>query len=205
MLNKIIGFFFVVLLIIVVGACSSNQSTLPIASGSSNFEGAETKRNATGFGSVLFNDQETGYDIVDGYAVIEGDIIIGTAEEVEAAALSPQAVYRTNESLWPADKIFYEISSGFSSSQESDIEDAIEHFDNSTDMTLIERTSETNYVDFESSSVCNSWVGMKGGRQVINLSSSCGYGSIIHEIGHAAGLWHEQSRGDRDDEITRSS
>jgi hypothetical protein len=57
-------------------------------------------------------------------------------------------------------------------------------------------------VHFIPSDGCWSYVGMRGGRQDIGLAAGCGTGSTIHEIGHAWGLWHEQSREDRDTYIT---
>ena len=53
---------------------------------------------------------------------------------------------------------------------------------------------------------CLSYVGCIGGSQEIVLGNYCLYsrGSISHEICHALGLWHEQSRPDRDDYISVS-
>ncbi|KAG0445356.1 hypothetical protein HPB47_016332 [Ixodes persulcatus] len=47
---------------------------------------------------------------------------------------------------------------------------------------------------------CFSEVGMSGLRQLVSLNFEvCAtYGTIVHELLHVLGLWHEQSRADRD-------
>lgn len=54
-----------------------------------------------------------------------------------------------------------------------------------------------NYITFYSSNVNNSQIGSVGGQQIINLVSFNSK-TIMHEILHALGLFHEQSRPDRD-------
>lgn len=61
--------------------------------------------------------------------------------------------------------------------------------------------STPDYLDFVKAEGCWSFVGRKGGRQELGLGAGCGHRAVTHELGHALGLWHEQSRADRDDHV----
>lgn len=65
-------------------------------------------------------------------------------------------------------------------------------------------SSDRNYVEFvNGGSGCWSYLGMIGGKQPISLGRGCVTGgTITHEMLHALGFWHEQSRPDRNDHIT---
>jgi Astacin (Peptidase family M12A). len=57
------------------------------------------------------------------------------------------------------------------------------------------------YVEFTPSNRNNSYVGRIGGKQILNLFNF-DRGTITHEICHALGMFHEQSRVDRDNYVT---
>lgn len=51
---------------------------------------------------------------------------------------------------------------------------------------------------------CYSAIGRKGRRQVVSLNFDClakGKGTVLHELLHVLGFWHEHSRADRDNYI----
>ncbi len=98
------------------------------------------------------------------------------------------------------------------------IQAAIEHYNVNTNVRFYNATNkpkvdptygfEYPYVYFTHGTGSNrgkansSYVGRKGGKQELLLQYYAAKGTIIHEIGHAIGLYHEQSRYDRDNFVT---
>jgi hypothetical protein len=86
------------------------------------------------------------------------------------------------------------------------VETAIAEWNENTVIRLIPRLDESDFVVFgDLGTTCRSPVGRSGGRQVITCDLEGGLftaGSLMHEIGHAVGLFHEQSRPDRNNFVS---
>jgi hypothetical protein len=142
------------------------------------------------------------YAVEDGLAVLEGDIILGSAEEMSkgSAEGSLAVANRFPWGYWSNRTVPYAIDPKLENPER--IAEAIAHWEAKTSLRFVQRKKELNHVYFtQIDKGCMSHLGRTGGRQQIRLSPRCSAGAIIHEIGHAAGLWHEQSRGDRNKHI----
>jgi len=119
----------------------------------------------------------------------------------------------TDVRLWTNGIVPYKFSSSIQAHGQGgrhSIREAMDHWEDRTCLRFTLRNHERDYVEYiNTGSACYSAVGKSGQRQTINMASGrgCGIGTIVHEIGHAIGFWHEQSRPDRDntERICRAS
>lgn len=154
-----------------------------------------------------FSNSTVTYSIVDGEMIYEGDIVLGKYSEtnkISSRSIDPRSIAIIGSNvLWEDSEIPYTIDGSLSTAMQARVNSAINHWESNTNVDLILRTTDNqaqfrDFVTFTVGEGCSSSVGKVGGQQFIRLINNCSTGNIIHEIGHASGLWHEQSRADRD-------
>lgn len=167
-------------------AFAQNGSPLPVV-----------QRTYTGIldGQIVSNQPVVVVDH-EGDHVYQGDILLSIGRPTQAGlGIVPDTF------LWKNGLVPYQIDPKLPDQQR--IHDSIAHWEAHTSIRFVERTSSNaalyaDYILFRPGLGCSSYVGRQGGMQPINLAAQCSTGNTIHEIGHAIGLWHEQSRSDRD-------
>ncbi|XP_054258891.1 zinc metalloproteinase nas-13-like [Macrosteles quadrilineatus] len=103
---------------------------------------------------------------------------------------------------WPGGEVPYYISSDFDEDEKSVIRGAMDEYHEKSCIRFRPYTkSDSNYVVIRGDAPgCWSYVGMRGGGQVVNLQGRCvQHGVAIHELLHALGFHHQQSASNRDE------
>lgn len=106
---------------------------------------------------------------------------------------------------WPQAEIPYVIDDALPKENRDALFQAMALWQNETLVKFIKITSYNrklypDYVRFvpAKGKTCSSSVGRQGGEQLVLLAPRCSTMRSAHELGHLLGLWHEQSRPDRD-------
>jgi hypothetical protein len=134
------------------------------------------------------------YDgIPEGWMIIEGDILV--------PIIATESVFATN--LWPNGVVPYEFDTNVSPGNQASMLAAMAVWEAVANVQFVVLNGHSNYIHIQNhSSQNNSEVGMKDPGQIVNIVSWGSQFIMAHELGHALGFWHEQSRWDRNTYVT---
>lgn len=208
-----------------LGACIATSSIVSAgteADGKSQFK-PKSKDSLWGYSSkgremfdVITDDGQVIRAVdVDGYAHV-GDVILGKTDLLKTHGLrivagqeSPDdgnnragIRYPSSGYKWPNGVVPYVLDSSLGSRGRSAMNYAFNHWNGNTNLNFVPRTNQSNYIKVVGGGGCSSWIGMQGGQQTVTLAEGCGNGAAVHELGHAVGFFHEQTRADRDNYVT---
>lgn len=131
-------------------------------------------------------------DIPDGYMLIEEDILVPT----DFYDQLDRGTWRTN--FWPGGIVPFIFDGNVNSTQQGQMLAAMQLWENVANVDFRPRNGESNYVRIRNASGNSSNVGMEGGEQGIWIFNWDRPFVMAHELAHTLGIWHEQSRPDRD-------
>ncbi|XP_062380296.1 hatching enzyme 1.2-like [Sardina pilchardus] len=134
--------------------------------------------------------------------LIEGDIVVPKTRNAMACW--------NNYCLWKKSangkvEVPYIVSPDFSPYEYdmTKIEIAMATFSRKTCVQFVPRSTQGDYISIENKDGCYSYLGRTGGKQVVSLNryGCVHHGIIQHELLHALGFHHEQTRSDRDQHV----
>jgi hypothetical protein len=174
--------------------------------------------------SGTWKNQPIEYQVRNGMAIVEGDIILAPVASVasmEGNSTAPAQASRElaikpdglaisySSQFWPLVGGIFQVPYVISGTGSTTVlNKAIGAFNSqfSGVIQFVTRGTQANYVNIDVASGGGnegfSHVGMAGGEQDLDCGDGCSIATWLHEMGHTVGLYHEQQRPDRASYIT---
>jgi hypothetical protein len=140
----------------------------------------------------------------DGTLVVEGDMEIGSVADLTARSAFTSNLTRR----WPDGVIPFAFDGSWNTGSATDratmadIQAAMDRIAQRSPLRFVARGTEAGYLLIKQDPQPAAQVGYRGNAQNYQADEDTVFGSLMHELLHSAGVFHEQSRPDRDDTVT---
>ncbi|XP_068613835.1 low choriolytic enzyme-like [Brachionichthys hirsutus] len=181
------------LLLLLLGLCNAHPSNDHDADNESSGDGSDSEDMT----ATILRMNNGSPDLL-----LEGDLVISRVRN------AMKCHHDLNSCLWPKSangnvEIPFLMSNKYDKTEKIKILKAIKDLESKTCIRFIPRKNQTAYISIEPRYGCSSSLGYIGDKQVVSLQrAGCVRNGIIqHELLHALGFNHEQTRSDRDKHV----
>ena len=163
-----------------------------------------------GLRTIFWQGQEVTYEVIDGYAVHDGDIILGRADEIESGlAVLPghgshglvrrrDAYSVVSMSQWPGGLIPYVFQDGATELQREKALAVMAEFNARTAVTFVPRRGQDLFLELRRG-CCMASLGAQLVGPTYARTLNGPLSTIAHELLHVVGFLHEHQRPDREE------
>lgn len=200
---------FSITLGVLISSCSKEQEVNPVkeeeTAASKISPSIQTASLSGNWEKRYYKGELIAYEKKNNMNLFLGDIIIANDQLSD----KPQKMYDKimgtgvveSSSLWPNRTVNYVIDPNTPEIKRQWIITAMRNWESLTRIRFLNVSKFTDrgdhvYIAYGTIGN-NSYVGRIGGAQGLNLQDD-GVGVVVHELGHTLGMYHEQSRSDRD-------